>query len=177
MAASNQTKTGRDVAFWLYGAASYSAAVTSTKVLRVDHLIFGDVSHNFGAIQEQIITRIRGSWKGTRNGDDPVFQISFSMPFREYGNTSVTTAMSILTGTGYAWATDSWVKQTAQIERNNFGIHIITEGSDHGDDSDYFVDFTACTASIEQSENRNGETIANVTITSPDFVGMTYGTV
>lgn len=159
---SNVPKVGRDGNVLFYGAGGAAGANKfAASYAR------GDVSANAGAKAEMIHFFVRGVHKGTRKGNDPIFEISFTMPLLQFTNGTNLVVTDIFDNAGAV--NGVWSKEDDTIEHWNVGMRFTVAGTTHGDSADHYVDFKGCICTWEFGESVNGETSVNVTVTSPRF--------
>lgn len=159
---SNIPKVGRDGTVLFYDNSGAAGANTFTA-----SYVRGDVSVNAGAKAEFIDVFVRGKWKATRKGNDPIYEGSFSMPLLQFTNGTNEVIVDVLDNTGAV--NGVWVKHLSTIEHWNVGMRFTVEGTDHGDAADHYIDFSGCILTWEVGESPNGETSINVTFRSPDY--------
>lgn len=112
------------------GANTFSA--TDVRAISVDVVDRG----------EPVVIRVRKVVKTVRDGDDPIYEISFQVPVAQFTNGSQDVLLDVLTGEGNI--SGSWTKDWSQIEGWNFGMRLTVEGTTHGDGADHTLTFRGC---------------------------------
>lgn len=168
---SDIPKVPRDgsVLFYDNGGASGSNTFTAS-------YINGDFSGNLGAKAEEIDLFVRGKWKGTRKGNDPILEGSFTLPLMQFTNEGQDVILDVLDGRGniVRAAGSNWTKYTTKIEEWNVGMRFLIEGTDNGDSVDHYVDLPGVQFTWEFGESDGAIDSINVTWRFKDYDNLTF---
>jgi hypothetical protein len=160
-------KTGRDVTFIFYDVGGVGGANTFAAAGQIN----GDMSTEHGAKPERIHIIVRGKWKSSRKGNDPIVGGSMSLPLLQFTNGSQDVLLDVIDGTGNIGST--WTKYSSKIEEWNVGMRVIFEGTDHGDGAHHYKDYPGVIFTWGDSEAENSATSVNIAWECPDFDNIT----
>lgn len=132
-----------------------------------------EVSVNAGAKPDPIVVRIRGEIVFVGEGDDPVFEITFSVPLYQFTNGSQDVMLDVFDGTGNIGST--WTKDRDWISFWNTGAQFLADGTGVSDAADHTLTYRGVVWTYELGETANGESAINVTGTSYDYRNFSKG--
>lgn len=159
---SNRAKVPKDGHLMLFdnggvgGGNTFGGAATSYVGARIR-----EISVDLGAKEEQLVARVRGAVVSVRKGDEPIKEISFTMPFYQFTNEQQDALLDVLNNTGNINGT--WVADVAWIEHWNTAAIFTAEGTTQGDTADHTAEFHGIVWTYEFTENENAFTEIAVT--------------
>ncbi len=135
-----------------------------------------EISADLGSKPEQLVGRCRGDVISVRMGDNPIIEISFTMPFYQFTNEQQDALIDALDGDGNITrvAGSNWTKDVAWIEHWNTGAQFTAEGTDNGDDADHVATLRGVVWTWEFTESENALTEISVTGRSYDYANKAF---
>tara|TARA_R100000808_G_C2079345_1_gene103800 strand:+ start:21 stop:566 length:546 start_codon:yes stop_codon:yes gene_type:complete len=166
---SNIVKSGRDALVRFFDVGGYGGANVYDAVAASACYINGDISGNLGAKPEMLDQYVRGKWLGTRKGNDPIIEITFSFPLFQFLNSTHPVLIDVMDGSGFIGST--WTKFDPRIEHWNTGFRWTISNSN--DAAVHYYDFPGTVWTWDSAETENGLDIITATGRVADFRAIT----